>query len=350
MKSFFHRVTHWEYWPTFMFYYPLLPYAIFKAIQARNPIFFLATNPAILYSGSGTESKFQTISLIPEKYKPKTILIDNNSPINDINNKIAKNDICFPLIVKPDIGFRGYLVKKINNENELREYFQKINIPTIIQEFIDFEHEIGVFYHRIPGEIKGKITSITVKKNLKLKGDGDQSLSSLILNHDRAFLYYDLFKIIHKEKLHKIPIENEEITLSVIGNHSKGSQFLDGAVLINADLERVFDQLNHQIKGWYYGRVDLKYQTFESLCMGQGFKIIEINGIISEPTHIYDASSGATYFDALKALKSHWGVLSKIAVKNHQQNNVAYPKFLPYLKNIIQLKKQANLLQKLSKL
>ena len=112
----------------------------------------------------------------------------------------------------------------------------------------------------------------------------------------------------------------------------------------------VFDYLNHQIKGWYYGRVDLKYQSFERLCLGEDFKIIEINGIMSEPTHIYDASSGATYLDALKNLKNHWGILTNIAVKNHEQNNVAYPKLLPYLKNMIQLRKQAKILHKLNQL
>ncbi len=350
IKSFYFRLTHWEHWPTFMFYVPLLPYAIYKAILARNLIFFLATNPSILYSGSGTESKFETISLIPEKLNPKSLLIQKHRPIDNILKQINSKNIGFPLIAKPDMGFRGYLVKKINNEKELGEYFQKINIPIIIQEFIDFEHEIGVFYHRLPGNTQGKITSITIKKYLQIKGDGIQSLSSLILNHQRAFLYHDLFKNIHKNKMNEIPPMDNITTLSVIGNHSKGTQFLDGAELINTDLERIFDQLNHQIKGWYYGRVDLKYQSFDSLCKGNDFKIIEINGIISEPTHIYDPTEGANYFDALKSIKEHWKILSEIAMYNHKKNGVKYPKLFPYLKNMRKLRKQAALLKKLNKL
>ena len=157
IKSFFTKLLQWEHWPTFMFYVPLIPYYIISAIKAKHPVFFLTINPAIKYSGHGTESKYETIQLIPKKHKPLSILINKGSNFNDVLLKIEEKKIQFPLIAKPDIGFRGYLVKKIDSKVELEIYFQKNNLDIIIQEFIDYNNECGILYYRIPGEKQGKI-------------------------------------------------------------------------------------------------------------------------------------------------------------------------------------------------
>jgi hypothetical protein len=332
-----------------MFYAPLVPFFLYKIIRAGNPVYFLVTNPGILYSGCGSESKFKTLLLIPEEFRPKSILMETGISFATILERMKIQGISYPLIVKPDIGFRGYLVKKIDNEQELQDYFIKVKTAVILQEFINFDHEIGVFYHRIPGEQKGEITSITIKKYLTLIGDGKMTLSELIQSDKRAFLYFDLLKNIHKENMEIIIPKGEKKTLSFIGNHSKGTQFLDGKELINKKLNDVIDKLNHEIKGWFYGRIDLKYNTKEDLYIGENFKIIEINGIISEPTHIYDATGDATYFDAINEIKNHWKIIDKIALKNHKEYGIAYPALKPYIQNMLALKTHANMLKKMNK-
>jgi hypothetical protein len=264
-------------------------------------------------------------------------------------NRLKNSDIDYPFIVKPDIGFRGYLVKKINTQEDLKNYFSKINIPVIIQEFIDYKNEIGVFYHRIPGDKKGKITSITIKKYPTVTGNGKSTLSELILSDKKVFLYYDLLKNIHKEKMEDVIIKDRIITLSEIGNHSKGTQFLNGNHLINDELENIFNVLNDNIDGWFYGRIDLKYQSFDQLCKGKYFKVVEINGVMSEPTHIYDTSGGATYYEAVNSIKYNWKTLDKIALKNHMNYGVQYPKLIPFVRNMAELRKHAKKLIKLNK-
>ncbi|WP_299522861.1 D-alanine--D-alanine ligase [uncultured Lutibacter sp.] len=313
--------ANWEYWPSFMFYLPVVPYACYLALKTKSFGFFSAVNPAIEGSGNGLESKYNTVQLLPEKYKPTTIFIKKGDKTPNILTKLTTNTIKFPLIIKPDIGFRGLLVKKINSEKELLEYLQKYNsINLIIQEFIDYKNECGIFYHRIPGEKTGKITSITLKKYLTVVGNGTSSILELILNDDRAYIYIDLISELNKDKLHTIPFQNEEIVLNNIGNHSKGTQFINGNHLISKELTNSIDILNNSIKGWYYGRLDIKYNSFDELIKGENFKIIEINGVISEPTHIYDASKGS-YFDALKAIKDHWKLIYIIAINNKKLNN-----------------------------
>ncbi|HSQ46847.1 MAG TPA: hypothetical protein VLM44_08020 [Lutibacter sp.] len=347
----FKKITNWEYWPSTLFYVPLLPYAFYLAIKARFFGFFSAVNPGIEGSGNGLESKYKTIQLLPSNYCPITLYVEKDENIQDILSKIAKNNIEFPLIIKPDIGFRGLLVTKIKDEIELSVYLKKYNsINLIIQEFVNYKHECGIFYHRIPGEKTGKITSVTLKKYLTVIGDGNSTLLELMMTNERAKHYSDLIKEINKDILETIPKNAEEVILNVIGNHSKGTQFINGNHLINKELAHFLDNLNAKIEGWYYGRIDLKYNNFEELLKGENLKIIEINGVISEPTHIYDPSKG-TYFTALKSIKNHWKIMYKIGVKNKKLGKgnytdlsyllAVYFKYKKYLKKVNDLNANA---------
>jgi hypothetical protein len=334
-----------------MFYLPIIPYYIYQAIRARSMTFYLVTNPAIHYSGNGTESKYKTIMLVPEKYRPKSVLLEEFEEFQSAFIKIKNAQIEFPLIAKPDLGFRGLLVKKINNEQDLKQYINKNNsIALLIQEFVAYKNECGILYHRIPNETQGKITSITLKKFLTVFGDGISNLTELILNDKRAFLYYDLLKNIHKENMSAIPKKDEKIVLTVIGNHSKGTQFLNGNHLISKKLELSFDKLNKQIDGWFFGRLDIKYNDFEDLLQGENYKVLEINGIISEPTHVYDASiKGATYWKALRTIQKNWKVITTISRYNHKHLKLKYPKLKPYLNEIKFLRVYSWKIKKLNK-
>ncbi len=342
------KLTNWEHWPSAMFYLPNLPYAFYLALRAKHLTFFSATNPCIKSSGNGTESKYETILLVPEKHRPKSVLVKATTKFEDVLFAINQQQIAFPLIAKPDVGFRGLLVQKIASEEELKNYLEKYPINIIIQEFLDYENECGVFYHRNPNEQTGQISSLTLKHFLSVTGNGNANLKELILADGRAKLYLDLFAEIHKEKLASIPKKNEIIKLTAVGNHSKGTQFINGNHLISNKLISTFDQLSKAIPGWYYGRVDIKYNTFEELENGTDFKILEINGIIAEPTHIYD-SENYTYLKALKAIRAHWKSLFCIATTNHTDFNTPYKNPFHFLGEIIVLKKYTKKIRHLSK-
>jgi hypothetical protein len=330
-----------------MFYIPNLPYALYLAIKAKHIAFFSAANPSIKSAGNGTESKYKTIELIPEEFRPKTVLVNSNSTIETVLEQLKSKKIDFPLIAKPDVGFRGLLVKKIHSIEELKSYVSKYPIVILIQEFLDYKNECGIFYHKKPNQKKGKITSITLKKFLLVTGNGSSTLKELIISNERAKRYLDLFSEIHQEKLHNIPANGQEIRLSSIGNHSKGSQFICGNHLINNKLEQTFDTLSSAIDGWYYGRIDLKYDTFEELENGTGFKILEINGIISEPSHIYD-SENYTYLQALKGIRTHWKYLFQVAIINNKVYNVPYKSTKKFIAELFELRAYTKKVKRLS--
>ncbi|CAL2103365.1 conserved protein of unknown function [Tenacibaculum sp. 190130A14a] len=341
------KLLNWEHWPSSMFYVPNLPYAFYLAFRAKHLAFFTAANPSIKSSGNGTESKYVTIQLVPKEFRPKSVLATPKTPFSKILEQLKEQNISFPLIAKPDIGFRGLLVKKVDSSKQLQEYLKKYPIDIIIQEFLDYENECGVFYHRNPNANSGQITSLTLKNFITVTGNGNSTLKELILKDSRAKLYYDLFVEIHKNKLLSIPKENQIVKLTAIGNHSKGTQFINGNHLITPQLVKTFDKLSKSIDGWYYGRVDLKYNDFSELENGSHFKVLEINGIIAEPTHIYD-SKNYTYFKALKSIRTHWKSLFDVSIANHQKHSVPYKSTSNFIQEMFELKKYIATIKKLN--
>ena len=338
---------HWEYWPLLMFYIPNIPYAFAHGIIARNLVFYTAVNPGIKNSGIGSESKFATLKMLPKEYTPRSVLHKNNQDVKTTIEEIEKQKITYPLIVKPDIGFRGLLVKKIECENDLIRYLNKYPVAFIIQEFLTHKNECGIFYYRHPNEKNGKVTSITLKEFLTVEGDGISTIKELVLCDKRAFLYVDLIKNDLSIKWNEVPKLHQKIELSPIGNHCKGTRFINGNHLINKELENTMNNLSHKIQGWFYGRLDIKYHTLEDLYAGK-FKVLELNGILAEPTHIYDASK-MNYWRALKTIRTHWKQLYRIARYNHDHNKVPYRKTIPFLREMFALKAYSNHLKKLSK-
>lgn len=55
------RLTHWEFWPMWAFYPPVICYVLFLALKHRSLTVFTAANPAIPASGFIGESKLDIL-------------------------------------------------------------------------------------------------------------------------------------------------------------------------------------------------------------------------------------------------------------------------------------------------
>lgn len=344
------NLLNWEYWPSYMFYIPNLPYAIYLCLKAKSPVFFSAANPAIKHSGNGTESKFQTLQLFPKAYIPHSIFIKKDTDFKTIEKALALSDLNFPLIVKPDIGFRGLLVKKVNSIVELKAYTNQFHfIDLIVQEYIDLPLECGIFYYRIPNEKSGHITSITLKEYPAIIGDGKSSQKELITQNARLSQHFELLKSLPETNLKEVLPKGEKRILNFIGNHCKGTTFLDGHHFIDADLISAIDDIYQKVPNYYYGRLDLKFESFEKLKNLESFKIIEANGIISEPTHIYDPFT-SSYFKALKEIRKHWKLLYKVATVNHTVFKIDYDSWKSFSGSLKDLRIYTKLIAEHSKI
>jgi len=263
------------------------------------------------------DSKKEIYDLIPKQFYPKTAFVKENVPFEEVATILNNSKISLPLIAKPDIGLRGSAVKKINNLSALKTYHSKANFDYLLQDLIPYENEVGIFYVRYPHEKKGRITGIVAKEFLIVEGDGKSTIEELLKLNPR---YEFQLKVLQKEyddKLKTILPKGEKRNLVPYGNHARGAKFLDYSYLISPELTKVIDEMCQQIPEFYFGRMDLMYNTWQELEQGKNFSIVELNGSASEPTHIYDPKH--SLFFAWKELERHITYMFEISVENHKR-------------------------------
>ena len=151
------KITHYEYWPFWVFYFPLIPYYLWLSIKARSLLYFTATNPGIKFGGLFHYSKYKLQSALDLQNRPKHQFLGENEA------QSFQLGLEIPVIAKPDFGERGKNVELIENQKHLQSYLNLHSKNIIFQEFIDLPIEIGIFYARFPHEKQGKILSITSK-------------------------------------------------------------------------------------------------------------------------------------------------------------------------------------------
>jgi hypothetical protein len=322
IKNTIHKIKQWEYWPMPLIYGILSPYIFYHALKARTLFFYTACNPGMEMGGLLGNSKDQMLQYLPGHLKPATIRIESEGNTQKIIDKVKQDNIAFPLIAKPDQGERGTGVSLLQNIEELQSYNERVQIPYLIQEYIDFPFEAGVLYHKMPGSKKGKITSIVIKEFLSVEGNGTHTLGELIYQNPRAAIIANKIQIKHANMWNIVLKKGETYILEPIGNHNRGTKFLNGNHLITQQLIDVFDDISRMLPGFYYGRFDLKAPSLLHFLRGKGIKIMEINGVNAEPAHIYDPK-----FPLLKGLKTilwHWNIVYKISMENIK-NGVVVP-------------------------
>ena len=263
------------------------------------------------------ESKKAIYDLIPQRYYPKTELIKEGTPLEEIEKIISDSGIKYPLIAKPDIGLRGSGVQKINTVTDLKRYAIKANFDYVIQDLIPFENEVGIFYVRYPDQKFGKITGVVSKEFMILTGTGIATIEELIKGNPRYELQLKVLRQEFGEKLRDILPKGEKLNLVPYGNHARGAKFIDGSHWITPKLEETINKMCLQIPGFYFGRLDVMYNTIEELERGENFSVVELNGAASEPTHIYDPKH--SLFFAWKELARHITYMYEISVANNKK-------------------------------
>lgn len=292
-------------------------YGLYLALKSRSFVYWSPANPVMKHGGVMGVPKNKLQKKIDSKYIPKSALMKLGETMDSLKTKLSKSNIKFPLIAKPNIGERGKVVEKLNNESELRNYLEKIDEDVLFQEYIDYRLELGILYYRFPNEDHGHISSVVRKGFLEINGDGHSTIKQLIDREIRAIGRQEYLKEKFKDDLQKVLGPEESLLLEPIGNHNRGTAFFNGNHLINNDLEKVFDKIALNIEGFYYGRFDIKTTSYEDLYKGENIKILELNGVSSEPAHIYDPKMNL--IGAYKEIIKHMRIIYKISSMNNKK-------------------------------
>lgn len=323
MVSFWRRWTRWEFWPPWVFYPPVVAYLACLMAKHRSVTLFTAANPAILAGGFVGESKYDILQRLTGagEYVARASLIEGRLGVADkvfaARRFMAGQELTFPIVLKPNHGQRGSGVVVVRSAEALRSCLERSSVDTIIQEHVAGA-EFGVFYVRHPSEARGHIFSVTEKRFPTVVGDGHRTLEELILEDDRAVCAARLYCERHRDRLWSVPAAGETIPLAELGTHCRGAMFLDGASVLTPALEERFDSIARGFDGFYFGRFDVRVDAgIDAFRAGLGFKIIELNGVTSEATHIYHP--GTPLMAAYRVLFQQWRIAFDIGAENHRR-------------------------------
>ncbi|ANE49780.1 hypothetical protein SY85_03995 [Flavisolibacter tropicus] len=315
LRHFIQRLLDWSHWPHYLFYFPLMIPWLAYYVRSRSLWFFTPSNPTLAFGGFEGEGKRQMYDQLPAEYCPKSLFIKPFMSLGQVLTKLEVAGFTYPFIVKPDVGMKGILFRKIENELQLRQYHIQMPADYIIQEFLDLPLEVSVFYCRKPFEKHGKITALIQKNLLEVCGDGVTNLSDLILQQPIASRWVKKSSINLDRQLGIVLKKGERYCLSHVANLFHGAQFKDLKHLIDDQLTELFDRISRQ-NHFYYGRYDIKCNSVEEMKEGQNFYILEFNGAGSVPNHIY--AGKYSLLSAYREILTHWRWLYDISQYNHE--------------------------------
>jgi hypothetical protein len=315
------RWARWEFWPPYLFYPPVVAYIAYLGIKFRNWTLFTAANPAIPAGGFVGESKHQILEQLKDaaEWLPSSTLVDCGTSyqrLAEAEEFMRAHGLQFPVVLKPDAGQRGSGVVIVRTLEQLRQYLTSSSFPTILQEYVTGE-EYGVFYYRYPGSQRGRVFSVTEKRMPVLRGDGKRTLEELILADDRAVCMSDFYLRKNAVRAHEVPAPGESVQLVEIGTHCRGAIFLDGGETVTPQLEEVIDRIAKTFGGFFFGRFDIRVPSRHEFMEGRNMKIVELNGVTSEATHIYDPR--LSLLDAYRVLFEQWRIAFEIGNLNRSR-------------------------------
>jgi hypothetical protein len=316
-------LSFFEFWPGWLFYTPVVIHWLLLGLRHGDFSLPTAANPAITTGGLCGESKLSILQQIGSEASyllaPACGVIAGPDATPAAEKAMQTLGLTYPVVAKPDIGCNGTGVRLAKDRGELANYLRAFppGETVVLQHYVADPNEAGIFYIRHPGDPIGRITSLTLKHPPVVVGDGRSTLRALILADDRARLVPHLYLQRLQDKLDRVPPQGQSIQLVFVGNHCKGAIFEDGGDLVTPALTAAIDRLARALPEFHFGRIDVRFASLASLRRGTGFRVIEINGVGSEATHIWDPNT--RLLDAWRTQFFHYGAAFRIGAANRRR-------------------------------
>ena len=308
-------MKHFEFWHPRLFELPYYACLALGCARRLLRIKHLAkANYALDHGEIGIGSKvvtqfaFDQDRFLPTEALPE--LLTEAQKIDQIERFGALHG--YPVIAKSDIGSVGKGVVKIATPAEIPSRVTQMRGPYLVQQFTTLSVEYGVFYVRQNGV--GRISGINRKHFPTIKGDGEHSILQLAREHERYTHHWQTF--LQYLDVARVPSIGEVVQLSFIGSHTMGCKFTDDTDLLTPELEAAICQVFESQPGFNFGRLDVKTASEESFLRGD-FIVIEVNGVASLPTNMFDPS--LSLWQAYRIFLIHARYLLDIAAEQRHQ-------------------------------
>jgi len=313
---------HHEWWPTWVMYVPVVLAGVPLAIRHRCLRAPLLVNPALPDSGTVGESKAAVLHRLAGAPVLDWLLLPAAAPtarLARMQRWLAATGQDWPVILKPDAGERGAGVRLVRDAAAAERWLTEHPRRALAQRYHPGPVEVGIFWTRRPGE-PGRILAITDKVFPELIADGHHSIAELIAAHPRFRLQAAIFLERLGERASRLPAAQERVRLGLAGNHAQGCLFRDGAQLITPALTQAVNAWMSRVIGVNYGRFDVRAADYAAVARGQDLAVVELNGLSSEPTAMYDPTRSLWFAAGLlvKAWTEAWAIGTREARRGHR--------------------------------
>ncbi len=252
--------------PKPVFVTPMVVHWLLLALRYRSLTLPSAANPAIELGGLVGESKIAYFGQVRPPQQPwlaraGAVAPGPGAPAR-ARRVMADLALDFPVIAKPDIGWCGFGVRRLDDAAALDAYIAAYPAgeTLLLQEYIDLPGEAGLFYVRWPHETEGRLLSLTVRA---------------------------------------------AVPGATVWSHRMGGRYRENRQALTPALTAAVDAIARGMPDFHVGRFDVRYATLDALGRGE-FKVLEINGAGSEAIEFF--GEDVPFFD------SYRGVLGKNAM------------------------------------
>ena len=277
-----------EHLPKAILCIPLVVQWIGLAVRHRSLTLPSAINPAIETGGLAGESKSAVLGQVGTGFAAFVAPWRLVAPGCDPVGMRRAAGLGYPVIAKPDIGWCGYGVRRVEDDAGLLAYAAAFPAGAgfIIQHLVAAPHEAGLFYVRRPGAARGQLVGVTVRHTPHVVGDGERTVAVLIAADPRTRRNAGAYAWT-AEALARVPAPGERVVLTTIASLRVGARYQDASAHVTPALEAAVDAIARSMPHFHLGRFDVRFASMAALRRGE-FRIIEVNGAGSEAIHLWD--------------------------------------------------------------
>ncbi len=316
--------------PERLFY--LVPALMWLLLSLRHRSVTLpsAANPRMEAGGLWGESKTHDLALFGPLARlwlaPFVIVRGGDGPAAAAA-AMREAGLAFPVMAKPDRGYQGWGVRRLDGPEELAHYLSRVGPETgvMLQELVDLGGEAGIFYVREPGEPRGRIVSMALTYAPHVVGDGRRTLAELVAADRVLRKCAEIYRARLQGRWHHVVPRGEVVVLTTARSARVGAIYRDATDLVTEALTRRIDAIARDVEGFHFGRFDIRFGSLEGLLRGEDLVILELNGAGGEMLHLWDGRTGllAAYRDLWRQYRTAFAIGAGNVRRGHRPAGLA---------------------------
>jgi hypothetical protein len=288
------RTGAFERIPKWMNLIPMIVQWCWLGLRYRNITLPSAANPRITTGGlvgDGKAEYFDGMGAYARSRVAPFVMLQAGGPesLAAALSAMREAGLVFPVVAKPDLGWCGYGVRRIDGSLQLADYLARYPAGErlMLQRYLDEPGEAGIFYLRHPDQETGRLLGILLRHYPQVTGDGMRDVAQLV-EADRR-LRRAVRNPGHECRYDgsRVPASGETVRLSLIGSTRVGGRYEDGTAQATDELTATIDAIARDMPDFHAGRFDVRYRNLHELRRGV-FTIMEVNGAGSEAVHAWD--------------------------------------------------------------